>query len=231
MMIKLFSLFCLMALTQITFAQEFSKQDSIRLNAILDGDQELHINKDVINQIDFGAGVWGSQMMIMDKQWLSPDATLPSIHPDEIPLDKRQILSLKPYKANTPYNWDPVRQKKIKVTKDTWRSDPYREIKSRLIYSNWASKPHEAGMRNSVAAIEATGLRYNPFAGKVGGASVGAWQAVSTGSGTDLMAPFTKEFWNRAGRKRRMRTFEVLSQYGDSTTVTVNQALIQPSLH
>ena len=57
MMIKLFSFFCLMALTQITFAQEFSKQDSIRLNAILDGDQELHINKDVINQIDFGAGV------------------------------------------------------------------------------------------------------------------------------------------------------------------------------
>ena len=225
---KFLWLFYLIALTQICTAQELSKQDSIRLSAILDGDQELHINKDVINQIDFGSGVLGTPLIITDKQWLAPDATLPSVHPNDIPMDKRRILSLKPYKANTPYNWDPIREKKVKVTKDTWRSDPFHEIKNRRIYSNWAKSPHEAGMRNSLAVIEASGLRYNPFAGKVGGASVGAWQSVSTGSGTDLMTPFTKDFWDRSGRKRRMRTLEVLSQYGDSTSVNVNQPINEP---
>ena len=32
-------------------------------------------------------------------------------------------------------------------------------------------------------------------------------------------APFTKEFWNVKGRKRRARTLEVLRAYGDSITV------------
>ena len=57
---------------------------------------------------------------------------------------------------------------------------------------------------------------------------VGAWQPTATGSGNDFMAPFTKEFWDRSGRKRRQRTLLVLSQYGDSTSVNVNQPINLP---
>ena len=51
--------------------------------------------------------------------------------------------------------------------------------------------------------------------------AVGSWQGASGGLGFsgDFMAPFTKEFWNVKGRKRRARTLEVLRAYGDSITV------------
>ena len=35
------------------------------------------------------------------------------------------------------------------------------------------------------------------------------------------MTPFTREFWNFKGRRRRARTLEVLKAYGDSTTVLI----------
>jgi hypothetical protein len=37
------------------------------------------------------------------------------------------------------------------------------------------------------------------------------------------MTPFTREFWNFKGRKRRARTLEVLKAYGDSITVLEQQ--------
>lgn len=39
------------------------------------------------------------------------------------------------------------------------------------------------------------------------------------GGGMDLMKPFTREFWDFKGRKRRLRTLEVLRAYGDSVTI------------
>ena len=55
--------------------------------------------------------------------------------------------------------------------------------------------------------------------------AVGGWQGASGGgiSGLDLMTPFTREFWNFKGRKRRARTLEVLKAYGDSITVLEQQ--------
>ena len=55
--------------------------------------------------------------------------------------------------------------------------------------------------------------------------AVGSWQGASGGLGFsgDFMAPFTKEFWNVKGRKRRARTLEVLKAYGDSITVLEQQ--------
>lgn len=41
------------------------------------------------------------------------------------------------------------------------------------------------------------------------------------------MAPFTKDFWNIKGRKRRARTLEVLKTYGDSISVRRNDAIIK----
>ena len=218
----------LLTVAQISYAQELTLQDSVRIVGPITEDTELNINRDLIDQIDFGSGVMGSPYLYTEKSWLAPDATLPISLPDEIPLDKRKILTLRPYNGSTPYNWDPIRQKKIKVTKDTWRDDPYYEIKTRKIYSNWAKNPFDKGARNSVAEIEATGLRYNPLAGKVGGAMVGVWQSTPKATGLDLMTPFTKEYWNKSMTKRRRRTLEVLSQYGDSTTVNANSPIIAP---
>lgn len=219
---------CALFIAHIGYAQEWGVQDSIRLDKILSEETELNINKDILNQIDFGSAVMGAPIIYSDKNWLAPDETLPISLPDEIPLDKRKLLTLRPYNGSTPYNWNPIQQKKIRVTKDTWRSDPFYAIKMQKIYSDWAKNPFDKGIRNSVAEIEASGLRYNPFAGRVGNASVGGWQAASGASGLDLMTPFTKEFWNKSMTKRRRRTLEVLSQYGDSTTVNDNSPIIKP---
>ena len=43
-----------------------------------------------------------------------PDESLPEALPKP-----KVVLSLMPYKANTPYNWDPVFQKKIRMDKNT----------------------------------------------------------------------------------------------------------------
>lgn len=45
--------------------------------------------------------------------------------------------------------------------------------------------------------------------------------------GLDLMAVFTKNFWDKKGRDRRKRTLEVLRAYGDSTTVLINKPIEQ----
>ena len=45
--------------------------------------------------------------------------------------------------------------------------------------------------------------------------------------GLDLMAVFTKNFWDKKGKERRERTLEVLRTYGDSTTVLINRPIEQ----
>ena len=111
-------------------------------------------------------------------------------------------------------------QKKIKIDKETWRGDPFYELKILRIYSDWAKTPFEKGVRKSMDEIEATGMRYR-MTERANNMAVGSWQGASGGMGFsgDFMAPFTKEFWNVKGRKRRARTLEVLRAYGDSITV------------
>ena len=163
----------------------------------------------------------GKQQMSLERQWLDFNTTLP-----EIPNTpkKKVILTLRPYTANTKYNWDPVYQKKIKIDKNTWRGAPFYELKMLRIYSDWAKTPLEKGIRKSIDEIEATGLRYR-VTERANNMAVGSWQGASGGSGFsgDFMTPFTKEFWNVKGRKRRARTLEVLRAYGDSTTVLIKE--------
>ena len=137
------------------------------------------------------------------------------------------MLSLHPYKANTPYDWDPVYQKKITVNKNTWRSSPFYELTKLKIYTNWAKRPLDAGPRESVEQIEATGLRYM-VTERANNMAVGGWRGVGGGGiSGDFMAPFTKDFRNIKGRKRRARTLEVLKTYGDSISVRRNDAIIK----
>lgn len=56
---------CLTAL--LAYAQEWTKEDSLRLRKLLDSDRELHLNQDVVKQIDFGSAV-GTPRMSVEKK-------------------------------------------------------------------------------------------------------------------------------------------------------------------
>ena len=174
-------------------AQNWTPQDSLRLRRLLDGEGEIKLNPEVLKEMGVQEPL-GKQQMSLERQWLDFNTTLP-----EIPNTpkKKVILTLRPYTANTKYNWDPVYQKKIKIDKNTWRGDPFYELKMLRIYSDWAKTPLEKGIRKSIDEIEATGLRYR-VTERANNMAVGSWQGASGGSGFsgDFMTPFTKEFWN-----------------------------------
>lgn len=196
-------------------AQDWTPQDSLRLHRLLNGEGEVKLNPDVLKEIGVDTPL-GTPKASMDKSWLDFDTSLPVM--PQMP-EKKVVLTLRPYTANTKYNWDPVYQKKINVNKNTWRGDPFYELTTRFIYSNWAKTPMDAGPRETVEQIEATGMRYM-VTERVNNVATARWRGTgSSGFTGDFMTPFTKEFWNVKGRKRRARTLEVLRTYGDSITV------------
>lgn len=205
------------------YAQEWTPQDSLHLRRFLSGEGEVRLNPDVLKEIGIDSPL-GSPKEDMNKSWLEFDSSLPVM--PQMP-EKKVVLTLRPYTANTKYNWDPVYQKKITVNKNTWRSSPFYELTKLKIYTNWAKRPLDAGPRESVEQIEATGLRYM-VTERANNMAVGGWRGVGgCGISGDFMAPFTKDFWNIKGRKRRARTLEVLKTYGDSISVRRNDAIIK----
>lgn len=205
------------------YAQEWTPQDSLHLRRFLSGEGEVRLNPDVLKEIGIDSPL-GYPKEDMNKSWLEFDSSLPVM--PQMP-EKKVVLTLRPYTANTKYNWDPVYQKKITVDKNTWRSSPFYELTKLKIYTNWAKRPLDAGPRESVEQIEATGLRYM-VTERANNMAVGGWRGVGGGGiSGDFMAPFTKDFWNIKGRKRRARTLEVLKTYGDSISVRRNDAIIK----
>ena len=205
------------------YAQEWTPQDSLHLRRFLSGEGEVRLNPDVLKEIGIDSPL-GSPKEDMNKSWLEFDSSLPVM--PQMP-EKKVVLTLRPYTANTKYNWDPVYQKKITVNKNTWRSSPFYELTKLKIYTNSAKRPLDAGPRESVEQIEATGLRYM-VTERANNMAVGSWRGVGGGGiSGDFMAPFTKDFWNIKGRKRRARTLEVLKTYGDSISVRRNDAIIK----
>ena len=205
------------------YAQEWTPQDSLHLRRFLSGEGEVRLNPDVLKEIGIDSPL-GSPKEDMNKSWLEFDSSLPVM--PQMP-EKKVVLTLRPYTANTKYNWDPVYQKKITVNKNTRRSSPFYELTKLKIYTNWAKRPLDAGPRESVEQIEATGLRYM-VTERANNMAVGGWRGVGGGGiSGDFMAPFTKDFWNIKGRKRRARTLEVLKTYGDSISVRRNDAIIK----
>ena len=168
-------------LTGVCYAQ-WSAQDSLKLQKLLEGSEELKLNPKAVKQIDFGGAV-GTPRMSEEKRWMLPDESLPEALPKP-----KVVLTLMPYKANTRYNWDPVYQKKIRVNKNTWRGDSFYELCRQRFYTN------------RTRSRKANEIRIGEDVSVCGG----------TISGLDLMAAFTKEFWNKTGRDNRIRTLEVL---------------------
>lgn len=188
-------------------AQNWTSQDSLRLQNLLFQKEELKLNNNALKELE--RNVFGSEPKIMDKKpWLEFDESLP--YTPEKKEQKKVRLTLHPYTPTTKYNWDPVYQCKIDIDKPGMTVD--------FIYSDWAKSPLDPGPRESVEQIEATGLRYR-FTERVNNVTVGSWQGATGSGGLDLMRVFTKDFWNRKAVKRRARTREVLRNYGDSITV------------
>ena len=184
---------------------QWTSQDSLQLKQLLDGENELNLNREVVKQILLDK-VMGTPDVWTEKSWMLPDESLPTV----LPQKKGIVLTLHPYTANTRFDWDPVYQKKIKVTKDTWRGDPFYNMKAQRTYSNQAEDPMGGSIPIGRGSIALTG---------------------GTLSGLDLMLIFQKQFWDVKGNKRRARTLEVLQSYGDSTAVTLSEELIQPTIH
>lgn len=187
------------------YAQEWTPQDSLRLHRLLNDGGEMKLNPDVLKEMGI-------------------DASLPAM--PRMP-EKKVVLTLRPYTANTKYNWDPVYQKKITVNKNTWRGNPFYELTRLKIYTDWAKRPLDAGPRESIEQIEATGLRYM-VTERANNMAVGSWRSVGGGGiAGDFMRPFTKDFWNRKAARRRARTLEVLRTYGDSITARRKETIIK----
>lgn len=109
---RIFSLVGLLTLIGLPcLGQEWTAADSIRLSRLLEQEGELRL---------------APLLESVDKPWLDFDATLPNVTDIETPKIR---LTLRPYTANTHYDYDPVYQQKIKVDANTWRSDPLAKLK------------------------------------------------------------------------------------------------------
>ena len=198
------------------YAQNWTKEDSLRLHRLLRQEGEIKLNPTALEELN---RAFGSPQAVQEKPWLEVDETLPAVDG----IRPRKIkMTLFPYTANTPYNWDPVRQRKIEVDENTWRGDRFYKLKTLTVYSNWAKSPLDAGPRESVEQIEATGLRYAPV-GQAGSHTVYGWSAAKGPSGYSLMPE--KGFWKVKARKLRARTLEVLRAYADSTCIRPKDTL------
>lgn len=232
----------LVSLIALTVNAQWTTKDSLNLKRILSGEGEVKLNLDAVKQIDFGKAI-GVPMQSKEKNWLLPDESLPSAFADK----KKVVLTLRPYTANTRFDWDPIYQKKIKVDKDTWRGDPFYAMKIETKYSNWAKNPMagEAGYRSSLEEIRASGIKHTVMGERANNMMVNRMQMdASTGialgggvtmsgatiGGLNLMRIFEKGFWDKKGNERRERTLEVLKAYGDSTAVGFPDLLPIPAM-
>lgn len=99
----------------VTLHAQWTAKDSVNLQRILNGKEDIKLNMDAVKQIDFNSSPTVPKMS-KERPGLRLDETLPQV------LEKKKVvLTLRPYTANTKYNWDPIYQKKIRVDADTWR--------------------------------------------------------------------------------------------------------------
>lgn len=209
-------------LPRVTNAQQLlPHNDSINLVRILNKEGEIKLNKSLIDQIDFGS-LQQNPLTIGNKN-LEIDATLPTLSSDTVQ-SLNHYLVLRPYRMSNVYAMCSASGGQ----KFVYDSDnPFIKYNSMSnTPSNWAKSPLDPGLRKSVVEIEATGLRYMIFADHLHGASGSAWVGTSGPSGIDLLAIFTKDFWDFKGKKNRARTKEVLKAYGDSITIEINHAVL-----
>lgn len=113
-------LFLLLAcLSALVSRAQWTAKDSLSLQRILGGKEEIKLNMDAVKQIDLSTPL-GAPRTVKNKPGLRIDETLPTVNNK-----KKIVLTLHPYSVRTKYNWDPVYQRKIKVDAYSWRSNSF----------------------------------------------------------------------------------------------------------
>ena len=164
---------------------QWTKQDSLKLKRMLDGKEELRLNKKAVNEIELG-GVDDSPRISTDKRWMQPDETLPTVLYEAIGEETDTL--------------------RTKTSADD-RSVSFETLNIKL--PKMAGIPLGREVRlNEVAITRVTGLAKLQVPG-----SARSLQVEFRFSGLDFMYVFTKKFWKRKERQRTQQTKQVLRSY------------------
>ena len=103
----------LCTLAALTAQAQWSKQDSLRLQQLLNGEEELIINKEAVKSIHFDFkptkdAIQGSPMISQDKPWMKFLDALPRNFGDTTQWIKPQYVRFTPYTPYTRWDEDPV---------------------------------------------------------------------------------------------------------------------------
>ena len=134
--------------------------------------------------------------MQVDKPWLEANDSMPSIFGkhEAAPASKQARYTLHPYNTTTPYDWDPVYNRKIAIHADTWRGTYWRML----------GVSDVKGMTNSGHIKLPTDDE--PLIRFENGMLVGDYATL-------LTQYFTREFWRFQHKRNQKKTKEVLQQY------------------
>ena len=131
-----------------------------------------------------------------DKPWLEFDDSMPSVfgRDEKAPAAKGTRYTLHPYNTTTPYDWDPIYQRKIAINSDTWRGPYWRmlhvsDIKGMTINGN-------IKLTNDDDKL----IRFE------NGKLVGDYATL-------LTQYFTREFWRFRHHKNQEETQQALDDY------------------
>ena len=134
--------------------------------------------------------------MVDDKPWLSTNDSMPSVFgKDEMPpASKHQRYTLHPYNTTTPYDWDPVYQRKIAIHSDTWRGAYWKMLRTSDVKGMTTSGSIKRQEENEPLIRFENGKLVGDYA-------------------TLLTQYFTREFWRFQHKRNQKKTKEVLQQY------------------
>lgn len=120
--ITLSIIFCTISI--VSAHAQLTKQDSIRLKNLLEGDGEININKEIIKNIHFDFNpskeiMKSKPMMSDDKTWMKYNEDLPKNYLDTTKWVKPKYVRLAPFTIYTKYDEDPVYDPIVTDRKDT----------------------------------------------------------------------------------------------------------------
>lgn len=121
-------LFC--TISVLTAQAQWSKQDSIRLQQFLKGEEDLKINTEAVKSIHFDFNPekkpQGKPMMSHDKPWMKFREDLPKNYGDTTQWIKPKYVRASPYTPYTKWNEDPVNDPIVKGEKEWKMNIPFR---------------------------------------------------------------------------------------------------------
>jgi len=176
---------------------QWTKSDSLKLNRILNDKKEIQLNKNELQNIHLDNHIINNPLLKpIQINNIGPDETLPEN------AGKKIVLTMTPYKANTPYNWDPIFHCKIVQVNGQW------EPQNGPLHYTDQSRATKLALNTTSIIAEEKGLR---------GLQLGHSGLYVNGgniSGLDLMFFLEKRFWDFKQNGIRKKTLDILKGYG-----------------